>query len=223
MASAGFPPIRRNDVFVGQPADRTVSNPPEVQTLIRAALLRKGLADARQRAALARRLGLADNEVLAARHVARAGELTPGELSALLQLSSGGTTGLIHRMQLAGHMTREAHPRYGRSAVVRLAPDLYARATDAAAPFAEEIDSLIEELPAARRTRCCSFWSASSRPPNATRIAWPPTLTPLHATHSQYRCQVSGPNRNIVELSLPRGRDRALASGRTRARVGSPE
>jgi hypothetical protein len=47
-------------------------------TLIRSALHRKALADARQRAALARRLGLTDSEVLAVQHLARAGELTPG-------------------------------------------------------------------------------------------------------------------------------------------------
>jgi hypothetical protein len=56
-------------------------------TLIRAALHRKALADARQRAALARRLGLTDSKVLAVQHLARAGELTPGQLGALLQLS----------------------------------------------------------------------------------------------------------------------------------------
>ena len=60
---------------------------PERQTLIRAALLHKGLADARHRTALARRLGLTENEVLAVQHLARAGELTPGQLGALLQLS----------------------------------------------------------------------------------------------------------------------------------------
>jgi DNA-binding MarR family transcriptional regulator len=147
MASADFPPIRRNDAFAEKPADRTELNPPDAQTLIRAALLSKGLADTRQRAALARRLGLTDNEVLAAQHLARAGELTPGELSALLQLSSAGTTALIHRMQRAGHMTRRAHHRDGRSAIVRLAPDLHATTTEASAPFVAEIDSLIAKLP----------------------------------------------------------------------------
>jgi hypothetical protein len=49
--------------------DRPRDNP----ALIRAALLRKALADARQRAALGRRLGLTHNEVLALQYVARAG------------------------------------------------------------------------------------------------------------------------------------------------------
>jgi DNA-binding MarR family transcriptional regulator len=111
-------------------------------TRIRAALHRKALADARQRAALARRLRLTDSEVLAVQHLARAGELTPGQLGALLQLSSGGTTGLIHRLERAGHVSRHPHPRDGRSTVVRLTPAIAASATEAWAPFVEEVDRL---------------------------------------------------------------------------------
>jgi DNA-binding MarR family transcriptional regulator len=117
------------------------SDVAEAPTLIRAALHRKALADARQRAALARRLGLTDSEVLAVQHLARAGELTPGQLGALLQLSSGGTTGLIHRLQRAGHVSRHPHPRDRRSAVVRLTPAIATWATEAWAPFVAEIDA----------------------------------------------------------------------------------
>jgi DNA-binding MarR family transcriptional regulator len=115
-------------------------------TRIRAALHRKALADARQRAALARRLGLTDSEVLAVQHLARAGELTPGQLGGLLQLSSGGTTGLIHRLERAGHVSRHAHPRDGRSAVVRLTPAIAAWATDAWAPFVADVEALASAL-----------------------------------------------------------------------------
>jgi DNA-binding MarR family transcriptional regulator len=119
--------------------------------LIRAALHRKALADARQRAALARRLGLTDSEVLAVQHLARAGELTPGQLGTLLQLSSGGTTGLIHRLQRAGHVSRHAHPRDRRSAVVRLTPAIAAWAAEAWAPFVAEVDALALALSPAER------------------------------------------------------------------------
>jgi DNA-binding MarR family transcriptional regulator len=122
------------------------SDVDEAATLIRAALHRKALADARQRAALARRLGLTDSEVLAVQHLARAGELTPGQLGALLQLSSGGTTGLIHRLQRAGHVSRHPHPRDRRSAVVRLTPAIATWATEAWAPFVAEIDARASRL-----------------------------------------------------------------------------
>ena len=119
---------------------------PERPVLIRGALHRKALADARQRAALARRLGLTESEVLAIQHLARAGELTPGQLGGLLQLSSGGTAGLLQRLQRAGHVSRHAHPHDRRSVVVRLTPAIADWATDAWAPFVAEIDSLVEAL-----------------------------------------------------------------------------
>lgn len=119
---------------------------PESPPLIRAALLRKALADAAQRAALARRLGLTNSEILAVQHLARAGELTPGQLSARLQLSSGGTTGLIQRMQRAEHVTREGDPCDRRSAVLRLSPKTQTWAAETWAPLAAEIDTLVGQL-----------------------------------------------------------------------------
>jgi DNA-binding MarR family transcriptional regulator len=85
-------------------------------------LFRKGLADAAQHTALARRLGVTEKEVLAIQHLAT----TPGQLSVRLQLSSGGTTGMIHRMQRAGHVKRMSHPRDGRTAVLCLKPEIEA-------------------------------------------------------------------------------------------------
>jgi DNA-binding MarR family transcriptional regulator len=128
-----------------KPAE-TAPEADDARTSIRAALHRKSLADARQRAALARRLALTDSEVLAVQHLARAGELTPGQLGSLLQLSSGGTTGLIQRLQRAGHVTRHANPRDRRSAVVRLTPAIASWATEAWAPFVADVDGLASEL-----------------------------------------------------------------------------
>jgi DNA-binding MarR family transcriptional regulator len=46
--------------------------------------------------------------LLAVMHAERAGRpLTPGELGAAVRLSSAATTGLIDRLELAGHLTRE--------------------------------------------------------------------------------------------------------------------
>jgi DNA-binding MarR family transcriptional regulator len=123
-----------------------MEEPRDTALAIRAALHRKALADARHRAALARRLGLTETEVLAVQHVARAGELTPGQLATQLQLSSGGTTGLIHRLQRAGHVTRNPHPRDRRSTVLRLTPAIEESATDAWAPLIAELDQLTRAL-----------------------------------------------------------------------------
>jgi hypothetical protein len=66
---------------------------------IRAALNRKTLADARHRTALARLLAVTGNEMLAVQHLARAGELTAGQLQSQLQLSSGGGTSVVQPPQ----------------------------------------------------------------------------------------------------------------------------
>ena len=84
--------------------------------------------------------------MLAVQHLARAGELTPGQLSTRLQLSSGGTTGLIQRMQRAGHVTRDVHPRDARSVVLRLTPEIQTWAAEAWAPLVAEIDALVDDL-----------------------------------------------------------------------------
>jgi DNA-binding MarR family transcriptional regulator len=124
---------------------------------IRAALNRKALADARHRAALARQLALTANEVLAVQHLARAGELTPGQLGAQLQLSSGGTTAVIDRLQRAGHITRDAHPRDGRRTVVRLTQAVQKSATEAWAPLVSELDALALELSETERAAVARF------------------------------------------------------------------
>jgi DNA-binding MarR family transcriptional regulator len=139
-----------------------VADRPDIPTLIRAALYRKALADARQRAALARRLGLTESEVLAVQHLARAGELTPGQLGALLQLSSGGTAGLLARLQRAGHVSRHAHPHDRRSAVIRLTPAIARWASEAWAPFVAEVDALAAALPTAEQEALRRFLEATA-------------------------------------------------------------
>ena len=150
-----------------------MSDPHEPAQRIRAALLRKGLADANHRAALARRLGLTESEVLAIQHLGSAGELTPGALGMRLRLSSGGTTGLIQRLEKTGHVTRHEHPRDRRSAVVRLTPAIQRLATEAWAPLAADIDSLVRQLADAEGQTVRRFVEgvADAAERHATRIA----------------------------------------------------
>jgi DNA-binding MarR family transcriptional regulator len=123
-----------------------VAETPDELELIRAALLSKGLADARQRAALGRQLHLTENEVLAIQYLALAGELTPGQLASQLQLSSGGTTGLIQRLERAGHVARGPNSRDKRSAIVRLTPKIATWATEAWQSYVADIDALAADL-----------------------------------------------------------------------------
>lgn len=107
---------------------------------IRQSLSRKDLASARQRIALGRSLGLAENEVLALAHLARHGELTPTGLGRLLGLSSGGATTLVQRLERAGHLTRAGNPRDGRSNLLRLAPATVRLVGLALAPMVADLD-----------------------------------------------------------------------------------
>ena len=125
-----------------EPASLGADDPPRV----RGELHRKTLADARHRAALARHMGLTGTDVLAIQHLARAGQLTAGQLSALLQLSSAGTTAVIRRLQHAGHITRHPHAADGRGVVLRLAPTVLTSASKALAPYITELDALIAAL-----------------------------------------------------------------------------
>jgi DNA-binding MarR family transcriptional regulator len=140
---------------------------------IRAAFNRKALADASHRAALARRLLLTETDVLAVQHLARAGELTPGQFGVHLQLSSAGTTGLIRRLERAGHVTRNANPRDRRSAVVRLTPTMEQTATEAWARLVAELDALTLELPESDRETARRFLerAADAAERHADRLA----------------------------------------------------
>ena len=95
---------------------------------IRQLLNRRDLASARHRAAMSRRLGLSDSEMLAVAHLAQHGRLSPSALAQLLDLSSGGITALVQRLESAGHLVRRRHPTDRRSVLVELSAELVARA-----------------------------------------------------------------------------------------------
>jgi DNA-binding MarR family transcriptional regulator len=118
---------------------------------IRAALARKELAAALQRAALAGLLGLEERDVLAVQHLALAGRLTPTQLAAQLRMSSGGVTALLARLQRRGFVARAPHPLDRRSTTVALTPAIERLAGEAVAPLVEEIDRLVRGLPAEQR------------------------------------------------------------------------
>jgi DNA-binding MarR family transcriptional regulator len=102
--------------------------------MIRSLLYRRDVAIARHRAALARRLGVTDIEMLALVHLAEQGALAPSALAALLDLSSGGATALIQRLERRGHVGRNPHPTDRRSTLIHIATDTAARLEAAESP-----------------------------------------------------------------------------------------
>ena len=64
----------------------------------------------------------------------------------------------------------EAHPRDGRSAAVRLTPDLDARVAEASAALVAEIDALVEQLCPSGADAVLGSSRASPTPLNATHL-----------------------------------------------------
>jgi len=113
---------------------------------IRQLLNRRDLASARHRAAMSRRLGLSESEMLAVAHLAQHGRLSPSALGQLLDLSSGGVTALVQRLEGAGHLVRRRHPTDGRSVLVELSGTLVERAERAFGPLVDDLDRASLEL-----------------------------------------------------------------------------
>ena len=116
---------------------------------IRRLLYRRDVALARHRAAFARKLGVTEIEMLALVHLAEQGELAPSALGNLLELSSGGSTALVQRLERHGHVSRRPHPSDRRSTLIAL--------TATTAERLEEVESppyraLAEALGAADET-----------------------------------------------------------------------
>jgi DNA-binding MarR family transcriptional regulator len=122
--------------------------------------MRKALASASQRTILGQLLGLADSDVLAVQHLSRSARLTPGQLGGLLQLTSGGTTALIQRLERHGYVRREPHPTDRRSSLLSLAPEIAARAAESLSPLVDEMDRLASALSAEERTIVGEFLAA---------------------------------------------------------------
>jgi DNA-binding MarR family transcriptional regulator len=118
---------------------------------IRQLLNRRDLASARHRAAMSRRLGLSESEMLAVAHLAQHGRLSPSALGQLLDLSSGGVTALVQRLESAGHLVRRRHPTDGRSVLVELSPELVERAGLAFGPLVHDLERASLELSEAER------------------------------------------------------------------------
>jgi DNA-binding MarR family transcriptional regulator len=107
---------------------------------------RKALAASRHRVAVTRQLGLTDTEADALAHLARAGGMTPSQLGELLGMTSGGVTALTQRLERAGHISREPHPRDKRSSILKATPEMIERAQDQYRDLIAETDRITSRL-----------------------------------------------------------------------------
>jgi DNA-binding MarR family transcriptional regulator len=124
---------------------------------IRDLLHRKALATERHRAGVARRLGLSDTEVSALAHLAQHGSLTPSRLGELLFLTSGGVTALTQRLERAGYLRRQPHPRDGRSMILTARPAILDEAGGLFEPLVTALDWATSELAPEQRVAVGRF------------------------------------------------------------------
>jgi DNA-binding MarR family transcriptional regulator len=130
---------------------------------IRRVLERRELASSRIRGALGVQLGLSHPEMLVLAHLEYRGELTPSRLAALLDLSSGGITALLQRLERDGHVVREPHPTDRRSCVIRPTSEAMRRRTEAVAPVTRQVDALLASLSADDRRLILEFLDRVAR------------------------------------------------------------
>lgn len=140
--------------------------------LIRAAADRLAAAAARQRAALAKTLGLQRADLLALYYLGRRDDTTPSELATQLMLSSGGTTAVINRLQAAGLLVRDPGPSGHRRVLLRLTAHGRSATATPHAPLVSDITALASGLSPTERA-CIERFLA--------RLA---TITDRHADRS---------------------------------------
>jgi DNA-binding MarR family transcriptional regulator len=98
-------------------------------------------------AVVARRMGLSAGDYLALKHLAVSEQpLGPVELGRLLGVTSGAATGLVDRLEQAGHVLRRAHPSDRRRQTVTVTPLARQRLGDAVQPLADDIDREADSL-----------------------------------------------------------------------------
>lgn len=79
------------------------------------------------------------------------GPLTPGELGALLSLTSGSVTALIGRLEELGWARRERHPDDRRKVIVSLTAEAWQLGQDELTPYFDAVDGAIDKLTAKER------------------------------------------------------------------------
>lgn len=108
-------------------------------------------------AAMARRLELGHSELAALEHLSAVGELTPTQLAERLSLTSGTITGLIDRLQRAGHLQRSPAPHDRRSTILRATPTAGAQARAAVTPLAADVQTAAQRLTPTERAAVGRF------------------------------------------------------------------
>jgi DNA-binding MarR family transcriptional regulator len=115
---------------------------PEIRVLLR----RYATHRTRRVAALCRHVGISRSDYDAFEALDEFGPLTPGELGALLSLTSGAVTALIDRLEALGWAERELHPNDRRSVVIVLTEVARKMGREELRPYLKAVDAATRRL-----------------------------------------------------------------------------
>ncbi|MGH2746121.1 MAG: MarR family winged helix-turn-helix transcriptional regulator, partial [Thermoleophilaceae bacterium] len=127
------------------------SDAPPTAAAVAAAVYRTELAGYRHRAGRAEQLRLEKGDLWALEHLAASSGLTATDLGQRLGLSSGGVTMLVDRLERAGHVERQPHPRDRRKRVLSITPDARRWLDDFLQPIVAPLERSAAWLSAADR------------------------------------------------------------------------
>lgn len=122
--------------------DMTTYTPEQIRELLN----RKAHAASLHRRAVTKKLGLTDAEADALGHLARTGGMMPTQLGELLGMTSGGVTALTQRLERAGHISRERHPKDKRSSILKATPEIVERVRAEYRDLVRDIDRVTARL-----------------------------------------------------------------------------
>ncbi len=126
---------------------------PPAADVVEVRLLLRRFAMERDRwiAQLCRRVGASRSDYDALEALDAHGPLTPGELGAVLTLTSGSVTALVGRLEGLGWARREPHPDDRRKVVVSLTEKAWQLGQDELLPYFEAVDGATGSLSSAER------------------------------------------------------------------------
>jgi DNA-binding MarR family transcriptional regulator len=112
--------------------------------------------------AVGRRYGIGPADMHALEELEVSGGLTPGQLCARLQLTSGSVTALADRLERLGFIRRVPHPTDRRTSVLRLTELVEGFAREAYEPFGEDMLDLVETMPEQVRGEMTRFFEEAA-------------------------------------------------------------
>jgi len=113
---------------------------------------------------LARRLGIRPLDCAAMEHVMTGREgLGPGQLSALLGMSTGSGTELVDRLERSGHLRRERHPHDRRRVALTPTDTAVADVLAALDPLFTSINQLAQDFTPAEREAITRYLREAAR------------------------------------------------------------